>query len=421
MALRHWRKDIRDIGLRPLADEINWSYSHLAKWERGEQQPHADAIKTLDAKLNAGGYLVALHAAVSELDQLRRGTLDEEPLDEDGYMERRELMRNAAAFAAAGAVAPVLTTLTDAWRMSSPDRSLPGASVTQAMIDDWENAADVHVRRAYFDPPATVLAAVAVDYTDMAPHLSRTQPAAIQRDLAHAAARHTAVIAGKWFDLGNSREAHRWWAKTRELSEQSSDPLLASWLRSCEVGYRQQDPQEDLVNVLSTAQEARRLAGDRSNVALVSALSAEAQALATMGRSDEAITALLRTEEVFTRLPAQITADRDWLRRGTYLDRSLIYTLAGDSRRAAEAQSAARNLYPATHRSAIVIQLHGAALQARTDPEQGADEALRIVGALPTGRRDTRVIRAAHIVLDVAPENAHLLPAARELRALTAA
>lgn len=140
-------------------------------------------------------------------------------------MERRRLMRDAAAVAVGGAVAPVLATLTDAWQASEP--RISGASVSQEMIDDWEDAADTHARRAYVDSPAVVLAGLAADFADMAPHLSQDQPEPVQRDLAHAAARHASLIAGKWFDLGNRREARRWWGKTRSLS--ASAPETPCW------------------------------------------------------------------------------------------------------------------------------------------------------------------------------------------------
>lgn len=146
------------------------------------------------------------------------------------------------------------------------------------------------------------------------------------------------------------------------------------------------------------------------------ALSAEAQTLAMLGRYVEATTALRRAEEVFSRLPSQsVGLDPNWV----YFDRSLIYTFAEEVKLAREAQSTAEGLYPSAHHGAVTIALHNAALHARTDPEQGAQQALRLVETLPVARRDVRVKAAARIVLDVAPEKARALPAMRELRALT--
>ncbi|MEU0519762.1 helix-turn-helix transcriptional regulator [Streptosporangium sp. NPDC006007] len=419
--LRTWRER-RDLSLRDLAERIRWHFSLIGKWEQGKNRPPAEAITALDAELDAKGELVTrgLRAAMTDADRWRKVILEAKAStrDEGEDMERRRLMRDAAAVAVGGTVAPALAALTDAWQASQP--RIPGASVSQEMIDDWEDAADIHAKRAYVDPPAVVLAALAADFTDMAPHLSRAQPEPVQSDLAHAAARHAALIAGKWFDLGNRREAHRWWTKTRTLSERSGDTLLAAWLTGREVLYRRQDPGENLDDVLLLAEQARRLAGNRPSVPLVAALCAEAQTLATLGRHAEAVAALRKAEDVFDQFPSQIISlDSNWALCGTYYDQSLIYTLAGDAKRATEAQRAAEGLYPAEHRTAILIALHNAALNARTDPEQGAQQALRLVEALPVARRDVRVRATARIVLDVTPEKARALPAVRELRALT--
>ncbi|SDI06707.1 hypothetical protein SAMN05421505_13256 [Sinosporangium album] len=355
--------------------------------------------------------------AADDDDRLRKDTVGAKAsmLDEDEDMERRRLMREAAAAAVGGAVAPVLATLTDAWRSSEP--RIPGATVSQEMIDDWEDAADIHVRRAYVDAPAVVLGGLAADFAGMAPHLARQQPDAVRRDLAHAAARHAALIAGKWFDLGHRREAHRWWKKARTLSERAEDTLLAAWLIGWEAAYRRQDPGEDLNAVLAVAQLARRLAGDRPSLPLVDNCGGEAQILAMLGRHDEAVAAWRVTEEVFDRLPSGAAAPDPG---SMHYARSVIYTFVGDVKQATDAQSSTEGFYPPEHRTAILLAFHNAALQARANPAQGAQQALQIMERLPIERRDTRMKAAARIVLKVAPEESRNLPAVRELRALTA-
>ncbi|MEV6149402.1 helix-turn-helix transcriptional regulator [Nonomuraea sp. NPDC052129] len=416
-ALRTWRER-RELSLRDLAGRIRWDYSLIAKWEQGKNRPPVEAITALDAELGAGGELVthALRAAMADTDRLRRGTVqgNASTRDEGEDVERRRLMRDAAAIAAVGVLAPVLTSLTDA--LAVAQRPVPGASVSQGMIDDWEHAADVHAQRARFEPAAAVLAALAVDYTDMAPHLGRAQPDAVQRDLSHAAARHAALIGGKWFDLGNRREAQRWWAQARQLSERSGDDLLASLLRGWEASYRLYDPSEDLDRVLLVAREARRLAGDAPNAPLVSALAVEAMILSMIGRHVEAITALRRSEETYERLSSSADPHQG---RALWYDRTLIHTLAGNTKRAEDARRTAESLYPAGHRTATLLALHGAALHARTDPVEGTHQALRLLDALPPTRHDTRVISAARLIIDALPEKARALPSARELRALT--
>lgn len=164
-------------------------------------------------------------------------------------------------------------------------------------------------------PSAVVLSALAADFAAMAPHLARQQPDSVQRDLTHAAAPHAMLIAGKWVDLGDRRQARRWWAKARELSDQSGDRLLASWLRGREALYRQGDPTENLAEVLAIAREAQRLAGNRPSAPLVSALAAEAQILALLGRYNEAVEALRRAEGMFDQMPTATIIDPNWARR----------------------------------------------------------------------------------------------------------
>ncbi|GAA3095140.1 helix-turn-helix domain-containing protein [Streptosporangium carneum] len=412
------RREQCQMSQRRLAERIRWNYSMVSRWEAATHRPPADAIEALDAELGAEGKLISLglRAAMADADRSRRSNVEVKALtrDEDEDMERRRLMRDAVAVAAVGAMAPVLTSLSDA--LAVAQQPLPGASVSQGMIDDWEHAADIHEQRARLDPPAVVLAALAVDYTDMAPHLGRAQPDAVQRDLTHAAARHAALIGGKWFDLGNRRQAHRWWAQTRLLSAQAGDDLLASWLRGWEAGYRRQDPDENLDDVLVVAREARRLAGDDPSEPLVAALGVESLILAMMGRHTEAITALRRTEETYERLSASGSSRQG---RALWHNRTLVYTLAGDVKRAEAARDTAESLYPAGHRTATMLAFYGAALHARTDPSEGAHQALRLVDALPAERRDTRVMSATRLVVDALPEKARALPEARELRALT--
>ncbi|MEV7009548.1 helix-turn-helix transcriptional regulator [Streptosporangium sp. NPDC051022] len=412
-AIRKWREQ-RQMTQRQLGELISWAYSMVSRWESGGQRPPVEAIEAMDAALGAEGKLISLgfHAAMADSNRLRKGTVEAKASkrDEDEDMERRRLMRDAATVAFGGAVAPVLATLTDAWQTYGP--RISGASVSQEMIDDWEDAADAHNERSYYDPPAVVLAALAVDYADLAPHLNRAQPEAVERDLAHAAARYSALIAGAWYDLGNKREAWRWWKRTRTLADASQDIAQASVLRSWEAAIRRYDGDD----VLPLLQEARRLAGERPSLTLFSALRVEAQVLAMKGRLSEAIIALNQAESVLERLPAQTPG----VIRPDWYSRSLVYTLAGDDRQAGEAQDAARAAYDSGHIMSAVVELHRAATQARTDPEQGVQYALRTLGGLSAERRDSHSLSAARLTLATLPEKAHALPAVRELRALTA-
>ncbi|GAA2638695.1 hypothetical protein GCM10010411_93400 [Actinomadura fulvescens] len=173
--------------------------------------------------------------------------------DEDD-VKRRRLIQDAGALAAGAAVAPMLATLTDAWQASHP--RLPGASVSRAMLDDWANAYATHVRSYVNDAPERVLAGLTRDWAEMAPHLAQTQPKDVERDLAHAAAKHAYLVAGTALQIGDARLATRWWATARGLADRSGDNLLSAYTRSWEVTNRVTDPREDLGELLALARDA---------------------------------------------------------------------------------------------------------------------------------------------------------------------
>ncbi|MFP3968518.1 hypothetical protein SMC26_39905 [Actinomadura fulvescens] len=145
----------------------------------------------------------------------------------------------------------------------------------------------------------------------------------------------------------------------------------------------------------------------------------EAEVLAFMGRPDAAVHAVRHAEEIFDRVPST-EPDREELLR---FDQSCVYSLAGLRDRALEAHQAARKFYrPETHLyNAVQLDLYGIVLEARQDPNEASKQALKVLEALPEDRRIKRVTLTARRVLDALPEQAHALPTARELRALTAA
>ncbi|PZG37526.1 hypothetical protein C1I98_25145 [Spongiactinospora gelatinilytica] len=336
----------------------------------------------------------------------------------EDFMERRRLMQDSAKLAVGAAAAPVLMALTDAWQAST--KPLPGATVSESMIDDWENAADVHHRNFIVDPPEVVLAALAIDFADMAPHLRRSQPLSVTRALNHVAARHAHWIAGGWFFMGARREATRWWARVRELADTSGDNEMAATARSWEVNCRISDPRENLVELLTLAEDACRAGGERPSMALVRAIATQAQVLALMGRDTDAVTMIRKAEAVFERMPSAHTWRAVREEGNLHFFRSFVYTLTQRHNQAAEAQEwGERQSIPGEYRIRQV-RLHRAAAVARHEPEEGISQALRILEDHSDARQNPLVNGSARLVLTTLPDKARALPAAQELRALTA-
>ncbi|TYK52609.1 hypothetical protein [Actinomadura decatromicini] len=330
-------------------------------------------------------------------------------------VKRRQLIRDAGALAAGAAIAPILTTLTDAWQASHP--RLPGATVSRAMLDDWTDAYRTHVRSYVNAPPEQVLAKLTRDWAEMAPHLAHVQPKDVERDLAHAAAQHAYLIAGTAIQIGDPRLATRWWTTSRLMADRSGDSLLSAYTRSWEVTNRVTDPHEDLGELLILAREARRLSGRHPSGTMIYATTVEAEVLAFMGHKRAAVDALRHAEDIFERIPST-EPDREELLR---FDQCCVYSLAGLRDRALEAHRAAREFYrPETHLyNTIQLDLYETVLEAHRDPGEASRQAVSILEAVPEDRRIRRVTLTARRVLDALPEQALTLPAARELRALT--
>lgn len=383
-------------------------------------------IRDHEAGVHFPSYWASAYAAVFGIDEQElfasaAGTVNvtvtvEDEADDEDDVKRRQLMQNAAAVAMGATAVPVMSALTEAWQTSQP--RLPGASVSQAMIDDWAAGYQVHVRRYGIDPPATVLASLTRDWTEIAPHLATEQPDRVHRDLAHAAARHAYLIAAVCLQLGDHRFADRWWRTSHSLADRSGDVRLSAFTRSWEVTNRVLGAREDLGELLALAQNARRRAGRSPSVELVFATTIEAEVLAFMGQSSAAIKAMHQAEETFEYIPSAEPTREELLR----FDQSCVYSIVGLPKDAAAAQDAAKRYYhPDEHLyTHTQIQLHGVLLHCRTDPGEASRKALNIIDGLPANRRDKRVLLAARRVLDTVPQRARVLPPVRELQAVTA-
>src|SRR5437868_238004 len=207
-----------------------WSRADLARRLRDaadprdrDRMPHVPSLTSMIKQWEAGKwvpnpryralYARAMGRTEDELFPLApqapaatsTGTVDRSPTPNQGDddVKRRRLIQDAGALTVGAVVAPVLTTLTEAWQASQP--RLPGATVSQAMIDDWAAAYAVHIRSYTVDAPEVVLAGLTRDWTEMAPHLANRQPENVRRDLAHAAAKHAYLIAGTAVQLRDMR------------------------------------------------------------------------------------------------------------------------------------------------------------------------------------------------------------------------
>ncbi|WP_285496946.1 hypothetical protein [Actinomadura sp. NBRC 104425] len=285
------------------------------------------------------------------------------------------------------------------------------------MIDDWGSAYDVHALSYRVDPPEVVLAALADDWSEMSEHLERWQPDGVRRDLSYVAARHAYLIAGTWHQVGNRRQANRWWLTARELADQSGSDLLSGRTREWEANQRVMDRQENPAELLALNEKALQLLGNQPTGDLMAAFGTKADLLALMGRHDEALVAIRQAEDVFERIPATAPSREHSL----LYEQSFVYAVLGDEKNATEAQHALRRIRRPEEYVSFQVRLYGALLRAPSDPQEAASQAVRILNEVPAERRVLRVRVAGRRVLDAIPAKAQNLPPVQELRNLTSA
>ncbi|GAA4128401.1 hypothetical protein [Actinomadura keratinilytica] len=406
---------------KAIARGADCTEAYISMIKGGERLPSLDLSLALDKSINADGCLFEVRRQIESLRQeisAHRRTLKAGPpasVKEQGPVKRRDLLQDGAKVTAGATVAPVLAALTQAWQGSSP--KLPGASVSRSMIDDWGSAYDVQALSYRIDPPEVVLAALADDWSDMSEHLERWQPDGVRRDLSYVAARHAYLIAGTWQQIGNRRQASRWWLTARDLADQSGSDLLSGRTREWEANQRVSDRQEDPAELLALNEKALQLLGDQPTGELMTALGTKADLLALMGRHDEALAAIRQAEEVFDRIPATAPSREHIL----LFEQSFVYAILGDEKNVTEAQNSLTRFHRPEEYVSFQVRLYGALLRAPSDPQEAANQAVRILNEVPPERRILRVRVAGRRVLDAIPAKARNLAPVQELRTLTSA
>jgi tetratricopeptide (TPR) repeat protein len=178
---------------------------------------------------------------------------------------------------------------------------------------------------------------------------------------------------------------------------------------------------------LTLAEEAIDAGRGGPYAGVASGQAIRSQALALLGRHDEARRALGDLDETFARLPESTAVDRlsewGWPEQRLRFVQSWVHSHAGRLDEAAAAQDAALALYPASQFiDPALVELHRAmCVIVAGDPGEGARHTIHTLQALPLDFRDNALIRrTATLALGVVPEQARTLPAVAEARELLA-
>jgi len=406
--------DEREISGRALARKVPCDPGYVSRLASGKQRPSLRIARRLDELLGAGGEL----AAAAQ----RRPVHEPGPGDEDDDVRRRELLGALGGVVAAAPLAGQLERL-----RRSLDDAL-SAEATERDADEWERVASDYAHEIGVLSPAAVLPPLLADFGEIADRLENAA-GGVQRRLTHVAAQMSALAAIVLTALGDSLTARRWWRTAARAADESGDWRAASLARGRQAVFSLYGGRA-AASTLSLAGEAIAAGQGKPCAGVVSGYAARAQALAQLGRREDAQTALEALQDVFGGLPGEVSADHrsqwGWSEIRLRHVESYVHTRAGDIRAAARAQDAALALYPATasfsYQGRTQIQMHRAECLIRAgDVDGGAQHAARVIGTLPPDRRsDSLVSVTAIAALNAVPPHQRQRPAVRAAREMVA-
>jgi hypothetical protein len=417
--LRYWRDDVCDLTLREAAARALCDHGDLSKWERGLARTQPDVIERLDALYGANSRLVAIHAAMAELDAYRMGRLVADPSasDEDGDMERRAVMQILAALGAGMAIPPgSLEAL-----FSGVERAMAGRGGTD--LDDWDEIAWEHDFSYYTHAPGATFHAVAMDFAEVSRLLHRTSSVTARTGLLRVSAQLAVLMGMEMSDVGEQSSSKRLWRMARRAADAAGDRDLRVWVRGWEAEYGFWSGRPAPV-VARLANEAVQIADGAPSRSLAEAHMVRAFLLASQGDGENTRAALSDLKKTFDALPDTAASDQTsplWSFRPWARAWALAYPLAliGETRSALEATDQARALCPSTfYGNAANLQLVSALTLVRDrEVDQGLTQATATAQTWPVSTIRRRIIGQ---VLDALPKKAQALEGARELRSLTA-
>jgi tetratricopeptide (TPR) repeat protein len=207
------------------------------------------------------------------------------------------------------------------------DDTLVSATVSPAMLDQWEESTLGFGRQYMNTPPLRLLCDVLLEFTAVRKAIERRQPVDLQERLCRMAAQLAGLCGMIMIDLGDHRMARSFFRTGRTAADETGDRALRAWVRAREalVPLYYGDPRE----ALALAKKSRDLAGQTPCAARTMAPVVEARALAMLAGNngarkdvvDQAKRALSRARAAF----AQMSTDAQEDAAFGYTERQLYF------------------------------------------------------------------------------------------------
>ncbi|MBG0824840.1 XRE family transcriptional regulator [Planomonospora sp. ID91781] len=252
--------------------------------------------------------------------------VDGDPSVDGGEEDENVLRRTLLGLLAGGSVAldgQVLGSVDNIRRRM--DGTLVSATVSPAMLDQWEEAAVGFGRQYMNTPPLRLLCDVLLEFSAVRKAMERRQPVDLQERLCRMAAQLSGLSGMIMINLGDHRMARSFFRTGRMAADETGDRALRAWVTAREalVPLYYGDPRE----ALNLAKKSGDLAGQTPCAAQAMAPVVEARALAMLSGSgkkdvvDQAKRALSRARSAFS----QMTADQKEDAAFGYTERQLYF------------------------------------------------------------------------------------------------
>lgn len=423
--LKFWRAK-RGLSLRRLADLAHYSKSQISDLERGVRAPRHEMADHLDRVLEAEGELRALadllpppSAEPPLLDARSYTALAVQLLAAEGdadMLDRRQFLGLGSA-TSLGAIAPGLAL--EATRHGLALGLAEERADTAA--DEWREIVWEYGYSYISMPPQELLQSLMVDMLGLQVALDRGSRSAPINELRQYGATLASLMAMTIANVGDVRQARRWWRTARNLAGESGDASTIMWIRGREVvrGLYEARP---TAAILQMIEQAESFANGSTPTDRAELMSGKAQTFALAGRRAEAEAALHEVRAIYDSLPPETIDNRDsiygWPEDRLRFTESYVFTYLGDANEATTAQDRAIKAYPSKYRRGPAqIELQRALWMVNSgDVSTGIEHASAALQSLPSRDQIRPIVALAKEVLGAVPAPQISKPAVVEFR-----
>jgi tetratricopeptide (TPR) repeat protein len=395
----------------------------LNAWENNRARPRPQTIDLLARLYRANAVRLGMAAdycdeagagrvVVVAQNESENGVHVEEPADDD--TERRAMFHQAMLMGMPNGrfFAEVEGTRHDV------DRTLATSSVTEDQLDRLDEQV-LRYRREYMTTaPMPMLCRVMLELSDVRRLAVVRQPAIAQRRLLTATTMLSLLSADALMKLGDTRQAHAWYGTARSASDDVGDLRLRALVRAQQTMLLYY--YGDLAETVRLAREARMLAGNAPSSPAALAAAAEARALARMGDSKAARTALAEAEQIFARMRGIAQDDLAFVfteKRMTFYRTGTLIELGDAAAQSPQSLPAGVQAGFQTIDPALILLDQASHLAKHGDHEEACRIAAEALSQVPAEHRTSIVLtRAKALLADADPR----LASVRELHRLLA-